>query len=366
MSPLRWSALVGVLLFFIALSVLVSSTAPTIRERIALSACLLTDNDNAKRECAFSIIRITLAKQGVAEALRTFVTANKMFQRLDIDCHSGIHRVGDMMYYSRYLANQFDISPDDFPPEALMCNLGFYHGIFEHLFQDRPDPEFISDTCNQFTLNGDKRVGAVRYTCFHAAGHGLLRAQSEKISRADWGNPNAFVTAPVALCNSLPNSNELERFSCITGVESIFIQTSMLKEYGLSDPDNGNGLTICNQLDAILHPTCYFVRSLMMSQMSNSYLPVIRSCSGASEPLFQECLKGAIAGLTVNGLNDESLNRSLDICNQPEVTRRKGTDFCFQQVIVQIEQEYLGDYVPSCDLFPDTFRAACRQTSLQS
>lgn len=363
MSRLHWVAIIGILLFFCFLSVFIAKTVPDIRDRIALSECLLASNDNARRECAFSVMRTTLAKHGVAEALHTFVTANTMFQKLDIDCHSGIHRVGDMMYYSIYLANQFDISPNDFPREALMCNLGFYHGVFEHLFQDRPDPKFISDTCNRFPLNGDRRSGAVRYTCFHAAGHGLLRAQSEKISHKDWGNPDAFVTAPVAQCNSLPNASEGERFSCITGVESIFIQTSILKEYGLSDPDGG--MTICDGLNTTLHPTCYYVRSLMISQMSNSYTPVIRSCSSATEPLFRECLRGTIAGLAVNGLNENSLNRSLEICNQKEVVQRADSEICFQQVITQIGQEYLGNYVPKCDLFPDAFRSACKQASHQ-
>ncbi len=366
MSPLRWSILVTVLLSFFVLSALVSNTESNVRERIALSPCLLATSDNAKRECAFSIIRNTLTQDGAAEALHTFVAANKMFPGLDIDCHAGIHRVGDMMYYSIYSADQLDVSPDDFPPEALMCNLGFYHGVFEHLFQDYLDPKLISNVCHRFSSTSDRQTGVIRHTCFHAAGHGLLRAQSEKISRKDWGNPTAFVTAPIAQCNSLPNSTEKERFNCVTGVESIFIQTSMLKEYGLSDPDNGNGFTICNQLDSTLHPTCYFVRSLMMSQMSNSYLPVLRNCSSASEPLFRECLRGAIAGLTVNGLHEESLNRSLSLCRRPEVLRRDGTDACFQQVINQIELEYLGDYAPQCDLFPDTFRSACRHASLQS
>ena len=361
----RASFFIALLFLTITLVVFVSQALPNLRERISLSSCFLAVSDNAKRECAFSVIRTTLEKKGAAEALQLFVAANSMFPRLDIDCHAGIHRVGDMMYYSIYLANQYNVSPEDFPPEALMCNLGFYHGVLEHLFQDRSDPKFISDTCNRFKLNGDRSAGAMRYTCFHAAGHGLLRAQSEKVSREDWGNPDAFVTAPVAQCNSLPNSTGEERFHCITGVESIFIQTSMLREYGLRDPDNGSGLTVCNQLDAALHPTCYFVRSLMMSQMSNSYAPVIHSCSTASATLFWECLKGAVAGLFVNGLDDESLSLSVNICTHPEVFSRKDTDACFQEVITQMGREYFGEYTPRCELFPEKFRAACRQASLR-
>ncbi len=364
MSRLSRYHLLALLVFAIVLLALVPRVVPNIRERLPLSLCLLTTNENAKRECAFSHIRTVLNEKGVAEALHTFATANEMLPKLDIDCHAAIHRVGDMMYYSIYLENEYDIAPDDFPPEALICNRGFYHGIFEHLFQDRTDPAYISDACHRFAVNDDIRAGTVRYTCFHAAGHGLLRAQSEKIPREDWGNSSAFLTAPVASCNSLPNSTEQERFACITGVESIFIQASMLNEYGLSDPDNGNGLTICNQLPTSLHPTCYFVRSLMMTQMSNSFLPVLRSCSSATEPLFQQCLTGTIEGIVVNGIHEESFNRSLSLCRRPEILRRNDTEVCYQEVINRIEREYIGEYVPRCDLFPEAFRPACRKAIL--
>lgn len=360
---MRWSVLVGILLLLIGLSVLASSTVPTIRERIALSACLLTDSDNAKRECAFSIIRSSLTKNGIADALRVFVAANRLFPKLDLDCHSGIHRVGDMMYYSLYASSRTDILPEDFPPEALMCNHGFYHGIFEHLFQDLPDPQFISDTCRRFKNDDDRRAGAIGYTCFHAAGHGLFRAQAEKISRRDWGKPDAFVTAPIAVCNALPDTNELERFNCVTGVESIFIQMSMLGEYGLSDPDNG--LTICDRLNPELYPTCYYVRSLMISQLTNSPLPIIRSCTAAPEPLFKECMRGIIAGLVVNGMGAASLERTLAACVQPEVVRRGDAEYCYQQVTRQMRLEYLGDFTPDCSVFPEAYRDGCRQSSIQ-
>lgn len=363
MLSLRRSALVGVFLLLIALPVFASITVPTIRERVPLLPCLLANSDNAKRECAFSNIRTTLAKKGVAEALRTFSAANEMFPKLDLDCHSGIHRVGDMMYYSLYASSRTDILPEDFPPEALMCNHGFYHGIFEHLFQDLPDPQFIVDTCHRFKNDDDRREGSINYTCFHAAGHGLLRAQTEKVSRQDWGRPGAFVTAPIAVCNALPDTNELERFNCVTGVESIFIQMSMLGEYGLSDPDNG--LTICNRLDPKLYPTCYYVRSLMISQLTNSPLPIIRSCAAAPEPLFKECMRGLIAGLVVNGMNEASLDRALSACAQPEVTQRGDAKYCYQQVIRQMKLEYLGDFAPDCSVFPEAYREECKQPGLR-
>jgi len=365
MSRLHRSILAAFLFLLIVSPILIPKAVPDIRERIALSPCYLKTSDNAKRECAFSIIENALTKDGAAEAVQTFAAANKMFQKLDIDCHAGTHRVGDIMYYSIYTANQLDVSPDDFPLEAHMCNRGFYHGIFEHLFQDHLDPKFVSEICNRFPSGDDKRTEATRLTCFHAAGHGLFRAQTEKISRTDWGNPAAFLTAPAAQCNTLPNTTEEDRFSCVTGVESIFIQASGLKEYGLSDPDDGNGFTVCDQLDAALHPTCYSVRSLMMSQMSNSFLPVLRNCSNAPEPLFKECLEGTIAGLIVNGIHEESFKRSLSLCRRPEILRRNATDACFQQVIDRVAGEYLGEYAPDCNLFPEAFRSACRKAILR-
>jgi hypothetical protein len=299
-----------------------------------------------------------MLEKGIARSLDMFTVASEMYPHtLDIDCHSGIHRVGDMAYYDLYLTDP-DLSKFEFPVKSMICNRGFFHGIFEHMIQDRTDPVFISETCNSFRST-DPLVNAVVGTCFHAAGHGLFRHQAESVTRKDWGDLKKFILGPVAICNQLPDTTEWNRHTCTTGVESIFIQTSLLSEYGFKDPNMRNTLAVCNQMPSALHDSCYEVRSLMVSQIDDDYLQILQDCISAPSGLFKACIRGTIIGLFVNGVNEHSYSRVLEFCASPRVASRESTGECYTRLGMQLRIEYHGSYKVDCTRIPEAYRTDC-------
>lgn len=326
--------------------------------RLSLMRCGLYSKTTEKSECVFLLIKRDMVEKGVPSALDMFTTASAMFPHtLDIDCHSGIHRVGDMAYYDLYLADP-DISKFEFPEKSMICNRGFFHGIFEHMIQDRTDPTFISSTCNSFKSE-DPLINAVVATCFHAAGHGLFRNQAESVPQKDWGNLRAFLDEPVAVCASLPDATDRDRHACTTGVESIFIQTSILNEYGFKDPNLRNALAVCDQMPSALHDSCYEVRSLMVSQIHDDYLGILDDCIRAPRTLFNACIRGTIVGLFVNGVSEHSFSRTLEFCASPRVASKDGTSECYRRLGFQLQVEYRGDFRVDCGRFPSNMREYC-------
>jgi hypothetical protein len=357
-APRAWR-LLGL---FVALAVLFAGAyvflLPDAEIRLSLLRCGIYAEATEKSECVFVLIRDAMVRDGMEKALEMYALASDMYPNtLDIDCHSGIHRVGDIAYYDLYLSNP-DISEFSFPKKSMICNRGFFHGIFEHMIQDRTDPAFISQTCNHFKSK-DMHMNAVVGTCYHAAGHGLFRHQAESVPKSDWGDIQAFIEPPVDVCQRLPDTTERDRHTCTTGVESIFIQTSLLNEYGFRDPDVKNTLAVCDQMPARLHDSCYEVRSLMVAQMDNDYLKILHDCARAPNDLFRACVRGSIVGLFVNGVNDATYDRALEMCYSPRLASKGATEYCFQRLGYQLQIEYLGDFQIDCSRFPEANRSYC-------
>lgn len=331
------------------------------RQYVDLFPCTLYVTNNEKSECAFSVIERELNQEGIAAALDTFLTASRMFPHgLDMDCHAGIHRVGDMVYYDLYSSNP-NIRAFEFPEETLICNRGFYHGIIEHMMQNRPDPQFIADTCLYFEEFSDLNMKVVSHTCFHAAGHGLFRNQAERVPKEEWGNPAAFVTDPVRICQNLPGASDFHKYNCTTGVESIYVQTSMAREFGLKDPNTEDALAVCDLLDPSLHESCYNVRSLMEAQVDDDYRDIMNDCIPNTQELIRACIRGAVVGLFVNGANVISFAKILDMCKDPLIADYGNSGYCYERLITSMSYEYRDTFVPECGAFPPEYRARCAQ-----
>lgn len=333
------------------------------RDALSLLSCKIRWSPTDRSECVFLKIQDTLRTSGIAPAVDLFVRASALFPGgLDVDCHAGIHRVGDMVYYDLIIGDP-DISHYAFPPEARMCNRGFFHGIFEHLFQDHPDPAFIVKTCDFFKNAEDPEENIIGETCYHAAGHGLFRRQAETLSEKEWGNPNAFVLPAVAVCNALPGANERERYTCTTGVESLFIQASLFRNYGLSDPSPLHSFALCDELPTSLHASCYFVQALMVVEFDKGYGRIIDQCLFAKDDIFDACVQGSIVGLFTNGVDERSFNQGLDLCADSRVSLHHATDMCYERLAAQLTLEYKGPFTYSCSAFPEAYRASCLLSS---
>ena len=121
--------------------------SPSHRAMVSLRFCGIHTDHSQRVECIYTVIQRQLMQGGIKPAIDSFIAASTMYDNtLDVDCHSAVHRVGDMVYFN-LLRDNPDISHYNFPSETAICGDGFYHGLFEHMIQDNPRPDFIVRTC---------------------------------------------------------------------------------------------------------------------------------------------------------------------------------------------------------------------------
>ena len=356
----RTSWIVRILVFvMVAVSsvIIFYSVSPDARVTAALRLCGIKSFQSQQIECVYKVIQQELLRGGVTSAISTFSVANTMYRNtLDVDCHAATHRVGDMAYYDLF-KNDPDLSYYEFPPETTICGRGFYHGFFEHLIQDNPQPKFIVATCNYFKNAGPEYMKMISMTCFHAAGHGLIRANAEQVPRAGWGNPAPFVDTPLRICDSMVGVTEPERNRCKTGVMSIFIQMNAFENYGFSKK---NAFEACDSLISSQQETCYRMASLIISQFEGDYKRAWSICSSAIPALQQACIMSIPVGLFTNGINPRSYQSALGFCSAVAVTNAEYARLCYEQLGRVFIGEYKDPlYTPDCTLFPSEYRNLC-------
>lgn len=353
-------------LFLLGVILLTTATGyalatPQTKASILLAGCFFSP-PNSRAECAFRVIDQKIDEEGIVPALDAFLAARDMFpENLDYDCHSATHRFGDMVYYSMFFTGETEVSKHEFPARSMVCNRAFYHGLFEHMFQDRPEPQFIVDTCNYFKMLPDQAMHEVANSCFHAAGHGLFRYQAERVAVKDYGNVEAFFNNPAQICENLPGLTEPERFVCITGIQSIFIIASLRGEYDFKDPDPNNPYAVCELFEEGYRENCWSVRSIMLGHMDNDYPQALAGCAHASMIFFERCIRGIIIGVFTNGVNPESYSRLVAFCSEEAVAVRDRTEFCYERLAIQLQLEY-QEYPVDCNKFPAAYRHYCTTT----
>ena len=101
--------------------------SPSHRAMVSLRFCGIHTDHSQRVECIYTVIQRQLMQGGIKPAIDSFIAASTMYDNtLDVDCHSAVH---------------------NFPSETAICGDGFYHGLFEHMIQDNPRPDFIVRTC---------------------------------------------------------------------------------------------------------------------------------------------------------------------------------------------------------------------------
>ncbi len=333
------------------------TVSPGANVMVSLRLCSIRSDQIERIECAFSVVRSELVRKGVTSGMNAFVMANKMYQnRLDVDCHAAVHRVGDMAYYDLF-KNDPEFSHYEFPRETTMCGRGFYHGFFEHLIQDNPRPEFIVHTCNYFKSVEQEYLQKVSSTCFHAAGHGLIRATAEKVPRSSWGNPTSFVDPSLRSCELMIGVTESEKRLCQTGVMSIFIQMNRYENYGFSKK---TAFETCDSLVTSQRETCYRMSSLMVAQFEGDYKRTWSICNRAAPALQRACIIYIPIGLFTNGVNPISYQTALDFCSAVAATNAQYASLCYEHLGYTLTSEYVEpSYRPDCVLFPTQYRDFC-------
>lgn len=207
--------------------------------------------------CWYRVIEDAITHDSIDTGMNVFSYVYETYTPfIETGCHRHAHKVGDIVYYGQYLANP-DIDAIDFPQSTTACGYGFYHGFLEHLIQDNPRSEFVTEVCTKLGNKYGAAMGDIQLTCYHGAGHGFMLAEIEKQDRKYWGNIPVFSKRPIELCNGLPDAREGDREECRQGIFNVIMEWGEVQNYGFSY-DKNDPLAICRGLPESWLHACYY------------------------------------------------------------------------------------------------------------
>lgn len=319
-----------------------------------------SESDSELIKCLDGIVRQEFKSGGLYSASAAFSYFYNHVPAFAGTCHSRGHVLGDLTYYEMY-ANGSDPSDVDLPSETTACFYGFFHGFFEHVFQDNPDPNFVVSTCEALAKRYEKTHRALKTTCYEAAGHGLELAYTETIPAEKWGDLDAFVEPPFKACETLPAE---ERFitQCKRGVLTTLSQFVANGHYGFS-PEK-DLYRMCDAAPNSWDDLCYrafatsstlpdlntlpehgaylanienrgsIVLGLMasVSQRGDRHLEeLVDACTNFPDALFAFCARGIAYGWSLNLTADDWKREKILFCE--EISRRdRNSELCAQNV----------------------------------
>jgi hypothetical protein len=330
------------------------------------------DNQSEKINCWQEIIRGEFENKGTSSAFDVFETIYANFRDFsDTGCHRHAHRVGDMAYYFDYLTHK-NLEEVDFPQKANLCGYGFYHGFFEHLVQNNPDPEYVTATCTQMkNLLPAEIAPAIQQTCYHGSGHGFLLAQADLLTDSSNWDTRAFLEEPLKKCEALNKASQYDREECRQGVYNVFTDWMFDGEYNLSF-NFDEPFKFCNSERKERRADCYYeiaqkfdsisgkspikiarlsegieqgsvkntvmstaVAGIVQSDPSGSQKELLKECRAVTEGLVGPCIAGIVGGLVEHDISDSDYVRGVSFCTNSDMTESQRSD-CFEVGVTQI------------------------------
>jgi len=357
------------------------------------------ETENAiQADCVFRVITEDLRKGKFTAALEVFEEArNEGFAEfVPGECHRKAHAFGDVLYYEAYLqSGGFD--GFSFPLGSTVCSYGIFHGFFEHLFQDNPSVDFVTETCKMMSDKFGHSMRDIRDTCYHAAGHGFTLHQVEKLSSKDFGNLQLLTREPFDICSTLPESSAFELLDeCQEGVFNIAINFMTDEEYGFSF-DVEEPFKICEEVDEDMAPYCYRETARKLDNVSG-YNPItllsilesaprpeearkwfsksvggiarrigfeesLKRCWDAPDSVYVDCVRYVISGLFEGGPIQKEYKEPLRMCAHELVVSRGFEKECYDTIISRLPRYYSSEQrVYICKEFPQQALAACEES----
>lgn len=328
---------------------------------LALAACNAHGSLGARTECAYRLVEKELGTEGTGEAMKLWAAARAIVKGFDTEgCHSASHRVGDIAYYHFYVADA-DSVKFTYPFESTMCDYGFYHGFYEHLFQDRPDPAFVLDTCGALPMGPESYKAVIRMTCFHGSGHGFVLAMADELPQREWGDIRAFADRPLAQCDELKGVTALEHGRCVYGIFAMTAQFQMLDEFGFSfATSTADRYDLCAPFSAEVRDKC--VRVTAIVAVSEFGVPdTLEACAALpAQSAFRACTEGVIMGLFIDAASPQEFRQGREVCASEIVATRDGAAACYHQMSVAIHAYFPpGDTARLCAALPERYRDSC-------
>ncbi len=376
-----------------------SGSFASLRQVYALGPCTKIEKEDMQTECVFRVIDKELRDNGSVAAFASFAHAYEMFPAfVAAGCHRHAHRLGDMTYYGLYVGEE-DLDAIDFPEETTACGYGFYHGFLEHLIQDRPESNFVTQTCEYLTKRLSGQMRDIQLTCYHGSGHGFILAQSEKVPKDRWGDLHAFTDVPVRQCDELPKATASDIEQCKEGVFNVIVDWMAINQYGFSY-NSKTPFVICDSVILSSRRACYYEMAQKLdyaserdpvrmeritNQISDTSLrlmafqvgiaglvqniivqhgeeDIITKCATLNESTREACIEAVVHGLFEHGMPQEEFQRPLELCALSSIQNTGKQSFCYATIVNHLKRFYTPERsLELCKKFPTDFREACEQ-----
>lgn len=300
-------------------------------------------------------VKMTMKTNGLPAAFKEFKYVREhsaVFAFADGGCHRRAHELGDALYYE-YYAQEQGLDQVDLSADVQICNYGLVHGFIEHFVENDPTPSAAAAMCDyfkrrlqQYSLDADTIAG----NCYSGSGHGFMLAQMQNVGKENYGNANAFIEKPMKNCDALPVSNK-EKVECRRSAFDTFFQAFFEGQYGFIAGD-ARAFALCKALPLGWQADCYYgaaekvgksvqrdphnLASLVDSTISDprmrriafmSHITSIVQQTGSDAGVrlllsqcadvptyFQECVEGAILGLSINEDPATGYSREKALC----------------------------------------------------
>lgn len=371
---------------------------PSFRQAAELAPCRHIEDENTQVECIFRAIEKELGEHSVDSAMQIFATAYDEFPAfLQVGCHRQAHRVGDLMYFKRYLVNP-DLDAIDMPQSTTACGYGLYHGFMEHLIQDHPDANFVTETCEYLQDRLGGKMRDIRTICYHGSGHGFELAESERVPRRLRGNVEAFTTRPLAECERLPKATIAEKEQCKEGIFNVLVDWMELGDHGFT-LDKTNLFGVCDGVPTASQMACYYEMAQkldgagerdpqkivgIVSRIKNEefrymsfrvgiagiiqnvigqpegYQKTLEQCIELPEEYYRRCLESIVHGLFEHGEPQREYVKALDVCRSQSLREKGSEEFCYTKVAGRLPRFYTDTQIGKiCTEFPEPYRQLC-------
>ena len=368
----------------------------------ALGDCESVLEEIEQIDCIQEKIEEEMQRNGVGAAMNLFTHAYNTFPSfVAIGCHTQAHRVGDYLYYSYFRGNK-DIDDLDFPQSTTACGYGMFHGFLEHLIQDNPDPQFVTNVCTNLVDRLGHRMNDIQVICYHGSGHGFTLAHAEKMPKSEWGNAEAFTLEPSSKCDELSKARPSDIEECKEGVYNVLVNWMKLQEYGFTY-NKEDPFAICNRpaIAATAKEACYYEMAQKLDGLTdrdarkladivnriddrylrllsfrvgiagiiqnvildeNGYQDVLSSCMELSIDFHEPCVRSVVNGLYEHGSPGKEYEKALLACEEEPVIENNLRSQCYKAVSDRLPRFYAKNKISSiCTEFPKEFRENCIQ-----
>lgn len=235
-----------------------SSGSPTTAIRAKALACdLLKRSAMEKNQCWFGILYGLIKADGIGP---TFDAYGYMWGRYPqfstSGCHERTHALGDLAYYGEFLNDRPAIDAFPFRNEMKLCGYGFFHGFFEHYFQNAPDPKTAAATCERLRARLGAAMPDIETICFQGVGHGFMQSRADTVKKSEWGNGPSMIEPAMRLCDALPATADALKERCRDGVFFVLIDWMENGDFGLKF-DERSAFSLCDNVRQGLKHACF-------------------------------------------------------------------------------------------------------------